>query len=34
MMIVPICGHNEEAEYLLRSAAAKTRWFSGPKTGG
>ena len=30
MMIVPICGHNEEAEYLLRSAAAKTRWFSGP----
>ena len=26
MTIVPICGHNEEAEYLLRSAAARVKW--------
>lgn len=26
MTIIPIRGHNEEAEYLLRSAAAKIQW--------
>ena len=26
MTIVPIYGHNEEAEYLLRSAAARVKW--------
>ena len=31
MIIVPISGHNEEAEFLLRSAAAKVRWIDGFK---
>lgn len=31
VMVVPLCGHEEEAEYLLRSAAVKTRWMSGIK---
>lgn len=29
MIIVPICGHNEEAELLLRSAAARAKWLGG-----
>ena len=29
MMIVPISGHNEEAELLLRSAAARIQWQQG-----
>lgn len=28
LIIVPIRGHDEEAEYLLRSAAAKVKWFN------
>ena len=28
MILVPIRGHDEEAEYLLRSAAAKVKWFN------
>ena len=31
IMIVPVYGHDEEAEYLLRSAAVKTKWISGMK---
>lgn len=29
MIIVPVCGHNEEAELLLRSAAARVKWTGG-----
>jgi hypothetical protein len=29
MMIVPIHGHNEEAELLLRSAATRVKWMDG-----
>lgn len=28
VLVVPIQGHNEEAELLLRSAAAKVQWIS------
>lgn len=31
MMIVPIRGHNEEAELLLRSAAARAKWTGGSR---
>lgn len=31
MILVPIYGHNEEAEILLRSAATRVSWFSGLK---
>ena len=27
MIIVPISGHNEEAELLLRSAASRVKWM-------
>lgn len=27
MVVVPVSGHNEEVEYLLRSALAKLRWI-------
>lgn len=29
VLIVPVKGHNEEAEFLLRSAAERVRWLSG-----
>ncbi len=29
MIIVPVYGHNEEAELLLRSAAARIKWTGG-----
>ena len=29
ILVVPIKGHNEEAELLLRSAAERVRWMSG-----
>jgi hypothetical protein len=29
MIIVPVSGHNEEAELLLRSAAARVKWTGG-----
>lgn len=29
MIIVPVYGHNEEAELLLRSAAARVKWTGG-----
>lgn len=31
MIVVPISGHNEEAELLLRSAAAKVKFMDGIK---
>lgn len=27
LIVVPIAGHNEEVEYLLRSAAAQVKWL-------
>lgn len=29
MIVVPVSGHNEDAEFLLRSAASKARWIGG-----
>lgn len=29
MVIVPIKGHNEEAEIMLRNAATRIRWYGG-----
>ena len=28
IIVIPIRGHNERAEFLLRSAAAKVKWMS------
>ena len=27
MMVVPICGHSDEVEFLIRSAAARIQWM-------